>query len=426
MALRDGTDGEAVLAAWVEGPADPLVLRAFLSASLPSAAVPSRFVLVEALPRLLNGKVDRAALRLPDARRTEGVPPQGPTQTTIATVLSEVMGHAVGATDDLFDLGISSLQAVQALWRLNAAFAVELPIDLLYHTRTVQGLAARIDGGVALSGEVFEVVDLAPGAEPPVFWLPPAYGLSLAYRPIVEALPGRATLALDLPQPPKIGGQPATVEALGTAALRAIRARQPQGPVTLVGWSFGGVLAYEVARQLGSDGVSCLVVLDSAAPGTDFAFGAGDAEIVAQAARRVGHMFGLPITLELDSLAGLSPQELGTHLLDALASYGLPITEELRRQLMKHVEIREGCMAAWRAYAPGTWAGPAWVVRATGSAADWTAGWDALLTGPLTRREVPGSHVGMLDEPHSSALVAVLKELLGEAPLGDAAPLRPG
>ena len=412
-ALREGEDGEAILVAWVVGQVDAASLRSALLATLPSAAVPSRIVRVASLARLINGKVDRAALRLPDARSSGGVPPSGPAESTIATVLGEVLGYAVGATDDLFEQGISSLQAVQALWRLNEAFGVELPIDLLYHTRTVRALARRIDGGERVGGETFSVVELAGGEGPAVFWLPPTYGVTLVYRPIAERLVGRASLALALERPMRGVGPFARVEELGAAAVRAIRARQPVGPVSLVGWSFGGVLAFEVARQLGVAAVARLVLLDSAAPGATFDFGAGDAEVAAMAARRVGHMFGLPMSLEASSLEGLTPQAMCACLLDVAAEHGLPVTDGVREQLLNIVEVREASMAAWRVYTPSSWEGDAWVIRATGSPSDWTAGWAELTIAPISWRLVPGSHVGMLDEPHVADLVAALREALG-------------
>lgn len=411
--LRDGKDGEPMLVAWVVGAVEAAALRASLMATLPAAAVPSRVVVLDALPRLINGKVDRSALRLPDVRSSEAVSPRGPVESTIAAVLEEVLRCSVGATDDLFELGISSLQAVQALWRLNEAFGAELPIDLLYHARTVEALAAHVAAGATASGGEFEVAELARGEGPAVFWLPPAYGVTMAYRAIAEQLPGRASLGLELPRPLRtVDGQGAGVEALATAAVRTIRARQPSGPVTLVGWSFGGVLAFEVARQLGEREVARLVILDSAAPGEAFDFGAGDAEMVAMTARRAGHMFGVHLPLEAAALHGLTPLAMCGRLLDVAAEHGIPVSAALRSQALTVVEVREASMAAWRRYAPRAWPGRAWVVRASGAEADWTGGWDRLIDGPITRRVVAGTHVGMLDEPYVGAVVAAVREAL--------------
>jgi thioesterase domain-containing protein/acyl carrier protein len=409
-ALRDGPDGEPLLAAWVLGAAEAAALHRRLSEVLPAAAVPSRIIVTDALPRLINGKIDRAALRLPELGSSAHVAPAGPVEARISAALAEVMGCDIGATDDVFALGASSLQALQLVWRLNEAFHVELPIDLLYHARTVQALAQRVSAAMAanpLAAQIFEVVELAAGDGPPVIWLPPAYGLTLAYRAIAQRLPGRAAIALEMTQPSL-----ASIEELAAAAILQLRAAQPHGPYWLVGWSFGGVLAFEIARQLGATQVARLVLLDSAAPGSAFDFAAGDPETAAMAARRVGHMFGLPLQLDADALRGQSPQAMCMALLDVAQAHGVPISDQLRARALTVVEVREASMAAWRRYTPAAWPGDAWIMRASGAEADWTAGWDALLGGAITRRVVPGTHVGMLDEPHVSSLIAALHDAL--------------
>jgi amino acid adenylation domain-containing protein len=410
-ALRDGPDGEPRLAAWVVGAVNPHALREAVAALLPSAAIPSYLGVVEALPRLINGKVDRAALRVPEARASAQAPLEGLTEQRVAQVLREVLGGELGATDDVFaELGMSSLQALQALWRLNAAFDVELPIDLLYRARTVRALGARLDGA-AQSGEraapLFELVTLREGAGPTTFWLPPAYGLTLAYRALLERVGGEdRALGLDLARPANLG-----LEGLASAALGCMRRAQPEGPYRLAGWSFGGVLAFEVARQLGAAQVERLVLLDSAAPGDGFDFEAGDLETALLAAKRLGLMFGVPMELGAQALRGKDALGLCEAVLDEAQARGLPVTEDVRERARGVVRVREACMAAWRAYRSAPYEGAAWVLRAADAPADWTRGWDGLIQGGLARKVVGGTHVGMLDEPHLGGLAAALREL---------------
>lgn len=428
-ALRDGPDGEPRLVAWVVGGAGVEALRAHLAATLPPAAVPARVVALDALPRLVNGKLDRAALRLPHAAATAGEPTRGPLEARVAGVLAEVLGCAVGAADDFFALGGDSLQALRALWRLNEALGVELPVDLLYDARTVRAVAARVASGApAVARGGFEALELAPGRGRPVFWLPPAYGLTLPYRALAERLPGRPSVGLELSRPLETGDpRGATVEALAAAAAQATRARQPEGPYTLVGWSFGGVLAFEIARQLAPGDVDRLVLLDSAAPGEDFDFAAGDPETAALAARRIGHMFGRPLELDAASLRGLAPDVITERVLDLAAAHGVPISPEIRRQALGIIRVREASMAAWRRYAPAPLddggRGATWIVRARDAEADWTARWSAFVGGPIERRVVAGDHLGMLDEPHVATLLAVLEEALYAPVSGGASPI---
>lgn len=423
--LRDGADGEPRLCAWlVAAPgADPRALpdeaRRHLASLLPSAALPSHILVKASLPRLFNGKVDRGALRGSEAAlRGAGVAPEGPVERRVVEILAEATGVDIGATDDFFDRGGDSAQALRALWRLNEAFGVELPIDAIYRARTARALAALVQGPAA-ERAVLVPVELSGPGERPVFWLPPVFGLTHIYRPLVDAL-GHPAVALDLRAPHPDG----TIEATAALAARLIRQRQPAGPYALAGWSFGGLLAFEVARQLEGDGarVDRLVMIDSAAPGEDFDFTAADPETAALAARRLGHMLGLPLSLDPSALRGLTGGEMVDRVLDLAASHGAPVSAELRRRALAVMEVRRSSMEAFRRYAPAPWSGGAWVLRAEGAKRDWTARWSLFLRGPIERRLLPGGHVTMMEPPHAGALVDALRDALygAERPISSA------
>lgn len=410
-ALRDGPDDLPRLVAWIVGAVDPARAQEEAARALPAAAVPSQIVSLAALPRLLNGKVDRAALQLPARRAAGGAPPQGETERRVAQVLQEVLGGELGATDDVFTLGMSSLQALQALWRLNALFAVELPIDLLYRARTVRALGEALDATApSARTDLFSQVTLRDGEGLATFWLPPAYGLTLIYWDALARLSGGGPhLGLDLPQPVEVD-----LEELAAAALAQIRRAQPQGPYRLAGWSLGGVLAFAIARQLGHAQVERLILLDSAAPGAPFDFEAGDAETAALVARRLGHMFGVAMHLDAEAARGQRAEALCEQVLTLAAAHQIPIPEAVRARAREVVQVREAMMRAWRGYQPAPYEGPAWIARAGEAPLDWTQGWDALITGEKTRRVLGGTHVGMFGEAHLDGLRAFLEEALGE------------
>lgn len=123
-------------------------LRSFLRKSLPDYMVPSTFILVDSLPLLPSGKVDRKAL--PEgsrpARERALVAPRTPTEQVLARVFGEVLGlPAVGVEDDFFDLGGHSLRAMQVVSRLRAAFGVEVKLRSLFEQPTVEGMSAVIE-----------------------------------------------------------------------------------------------------------------------------------------------------------------------------------------------------------------------------------------------------------------------------------------
>jgi acyl carrier protein len=127
-------------------------LRAHLRASLPDYMVPTAFVVLDALPRTPNGKIDRNALPEPDRGRTEisavAAAPDNDAERTIAAVWQEMLAlDVVGVETNLFDLGANSLMMVRAVARLSAALDRSLSVVEMFRFPTVRALAAHLDGG---------------------------------------------------------------------------------------------------------------------------------------------------------------------------------------------------------------------------------------------------------------------------------------
>jgi amino acid adenylation domain-containing protein len=132
-------------------------LRSFLAGRLPTPSVPSRFVRVHSLPLTGNGKVDRAALAVPDApaqapHRGPTSSPEDPLERALASLWSRVLEvPQVGVHDDFFDLGGHSLKATQLASRLHQVFRVEIPLKDLLVRPTVRGLAEALRARVEAS-----------------------------------------------------------------------------------------------------------------------------------------------------------------------------------------------------------------------------------------------------------------------------------
>ena len=139
--------------------------------------VPAVFVLLDALPLMSNGKIDRRALRVPDRSRPEldkaFVAPRGPTEELLADLWAELLGiDVVGVHDNFFDLGGHSLLATQLVSRVRETFQVEIPLRRLFEVPTVAGLAESIEA-VRQAGQ-----NLLP---PPILPIPRNGDLALSF-----------------------------------------------------------------------------------------------------------------------------------------------------------------------------------------------------------------------------------------------------
>ncbi|KVG45651.1 non-ribosomal peptide synthetase [Burkholderia sp. MSMB0265] len=258
--------GDAQLVAYVV-PHDPQAasaanLRAALAAFLPAYMIPAAFVFLDALPLTPNGKLDRKRLPVPDDARAssrDSEPPRGPTETAVAAVWQTLLDYApVGRHDHFFEMGGHSLTALKLLDHLAKRFAVPLTAAMLFRSPSIEQLAREIDA--ARTGHDVEppVERFRDGAAAvaPLLLVPPIGGSSLCYGDLVNALdyPG---VVWGCQQTREIVAAETTGSAAGLAALyaRAWLERAEHAEVCLLGWSFGGVVGFEMAGELEKHGV---------------------------------------------------------------------------------------------------------------------------------------------------------------------------
>ncbi|HXL94566.1 MAG TPA: amino acid adenylation domain-containing protein [Streptosporangiaceae bacterium] len=272
---RDDRPGDLRLVAYVvpAGGAvlDTAELRRFAAGALPDYMLPATVVTLDALPVTQNGKLDRRALPAPDpsapgaSRR-----PRTPHETVLCGLFGEVLGlEQVGIDQDFFLLGGSSLLAARLTSRVRSALGAELTIRDLFEAPNVADLAVRLDN----RGEDESFDTLVPlrrgGERPAVFCLHPSGGIAWMYIGLAPYLdPAYPIYGLQAQGIVKPAELPETIEAMASGYVRHIQEAQPSGPYFLVGWSFGGALAHEVAVQLQEQGeeVALLAVLDTFPP----------------------------------------------------------------------------------------------------------------------------------------------------------------
>jgi amino acid adenylation domain-containing protein len=273
--IRSDSPGGAGLVGYVVPEKDVTVdageVRARAARFLPEYMVPVAVVVLDEVPRTISGKVDRTALPGPEfgataTRRAPGTR----TEELLCAVFADVLGlPAVGVDESFFALGGHSLLGVRLVWRLRQEIDANLSLRDLVESPTPAGLAGRLDVGMSASG-LGTLLALRPnGTRPPLFCLPPVTGVSWCYAGLARHVPAELPIyGLQSPRLSRSSSLPGSVGEFAAECLEQIRAVRTAGPYHLLGWSFGGLVAYELAVLLRAQGeeVGLLALLDSHLP----------------------------------------------------------------------------------------------------------------------------------------------------------------
>ncbi|EKT4069067.1 enterobactin synthase subunit F [Stenotrophomonas maltophilia] len=271
--LRQDAPGDARLVAYVPAAhADAVTLRSHLATRLPDYMVPSAFVGVDHWPVTANGKLDRNALPKPPQLEVAGLAPRTPLEQELALMFAQALGREapVAVDADFFSLGGDSLSAVHLLLAIEQRWRCDLGLGALFAQPTVAALAVRIAEPPALAdhalGPVIALAATDAAGPTPLFVLHPAGGIAWNYRTLARALqPARPVYGLQSPALDARQPLPSSIEAMANDYVQRVVALQPKGPVHLLGWSVGGILAQAMAVRLHEIGreVGELVLLDA-------------------------------------------------------------------------------------------------------------------------------------------------------------------
>ncbi|MFJ8015657.1 amino acid adenylation domain-containing protein [Streptomyces sp. NPDC096339] len=436
---REGND--SFLAAFLTGDpdgADLTLLRKQLRTVLPEYMMPSHFEWLAALPLTPSGKRDDKALR--EARLSAGAAadaaaaPRDAYEETLAEIVGDLLQlPALGVHDNIFDLGATSLTAMRLVVQIEQRYGISVPLSEFVSAPTVAELAARLHSGEAMTA--FDpLVPIRPaGSKRPMFFVHPMGGNVLCYV--------RFAKYLDDDQPfyalQAAGGDPGTeplrsVEEIAASYIEAMHRVQPSGPYVIGGWSFGGFVAFEIARQLRAAGeeIARLVLLDTTALNPGRRLTTDDEALL-------GWFFWELLWLRRggDSPLELIPGRLTTleEKFDFIARLAidegvLPAgsTGAVVRRLF---HVYEANWKAAFAYRPEVVDQDMVLIHAAeplpgvlnsmhtaieSMHADPSNGWRDRTSGVLDVVDVPGDHLTIMEEPYVAHMVGVVTELIGQ------------
>ena len=252
-------------------------LRDFLKTQLVPNKIPSRILIVDAIPKGATGKAQRHKLAdqlgLLTTKNKVETPPAAargalPANTALLQkIWQQILGRDdIGLDDNFFALGGDSLQAVDLFMQIEKELGRRLPRDVLFQAGTVREMARLIEEGEAADC----IVPIQPkGTKPPLFFVHPIGGEVLGYRKFARYLdPDQPFFGIQQYRSERGNSRFSSLEEMADYYLQEIREFQPVGPYYLGGHSFGGLIAYIIARKLAEKGeeTAFLALLDTYLP----------------------------------------------------------------------------------------------------------------------------------------------------------------
>lgn len=244
-------------------------LRQALSTHIPEFMIPASFTPVDEIPLNASGKLDRCRLpavsRLPLKANTYQAP-RTRIEQALTESFQEVLGREqVGITDNFFLIGGHSLLALRLAVTIQNKLGKPVQILDIFQRPTPKELAEIFDE-VTLNPDKDILLTLSEtDSDEAIFLVHPVFGLAFPYLALSKRIPGKRLFGLNNPTFGQKQGRFISIEQQAEHYVAAIRKVHPNGPYHLGGWSYGGVVAYEMAQQLCAMGqeVETLVLIDS-------------------------------------------------------------------------------------------------------------------------------------------------------------------
>ncbi|HJY80086.1 MAG TPA: amino acid adenylation domain-containing protein [Candidatus Binatia bacterium] len=404
VAVREDSTGRTYLAAYLVPRSTPLpasdVLRAALAKTLPAYMIPSHFLTLESLPLTATGKVDYHALPEPPRTRpdlqTDFLAPRTTVETELQQIWQEILDiQPIGIQDNFFALGGDSLAAEEVLTRIEHAFHLILPPDVFIHGPTIKSLAnilLRPESAIVKSSLI---AIQSAGSKPPFFCVSGYDGTALPLRSLGPYFaPDQPFYGL---RDPRLGHKRISftrIEDIAPRHIKTLLTHQPQGPYYLGGYSFGCLIAFEIAQQLQKAGhkVKALVFLDlprSCRP------------------QRPSVTPGAKMNL-------LIKQEGLAKFLQRIPWRLFLLAKRFTPSFISSLSVREANILAKANYVPQTYAGRV-IFFQTRYNQDIPQLWENLLTGGIEIYHIPGDHHTMWREPNVQPLAEKLRAVLVQA-----------
>ena len=433
LAREDGGDKRLVayVVGWKNRVPAADELRTHLHQQLPEYMVPAAFVTLTAFPLTVNGKIDRDALPAPEQRRPPDWAFKAPTDTLeiqLAGIWEEILAvRPIGTMESFFELGGDSLKAVLMATKVEEVRGRHIPPAMLLEENTIEKLARAIHRLDLEPHDQTLVAVQAKGELPPLYLVPGIGGVVLGLSYLAQRLGTDQPLYGLQARGVKDDESPCgSIDDMAAYYIDAIREAQPQGPYFIGGYSFGGIVAFEIARQLRAAGqsVGMLAILDTEAPGPqsfdikgfvqNFPYWLTDF-VLSRHPRRVF----FEVFIKTKNLFKKSIDKIGQPLgFDALPKRIEDEVEMPEHWPERYRRVIETHYAALLGYEPALYPGRITLFRTKAQPlfrAHTDNGWGRLAQGGVEVHRIAGLHANFMHEPYVASLARQLRATLERA-----------
>ena len=363
------------------------------------------------------------------ASTVEFVGPRDPLEVQLV----ELWEHAFevkpfGIRDNLFELGGGSLLAARLCRRIEKSLGTKLSLATFFEVPTVEQLAAALRSSQPSERTVRVVPLQERGSRPPFFCPCINIGAGPIFLPLTKHLGSDQPFLGLVPEETLMSQLPTpyTMEDIAHHLIVAIRHRQPRGPYFLGGFCGDGVLAFETARQLRAQGedVVLLALFEAQTPDRYQEFQAKRTQVRSIFGRLSFHQLGRHLARLWQSDMEKLPGYVRTRMRELIQDLNKIIWQvsldwNLRTNHGRLSDARQMLFVAEKSYRPRPYGGNVAVFRCDAYRAtiynDRDGGWREFVKGSLEVHEIPGDHLGILNEPNVQSLAGKLTGCLGKA-----------
>jgi len=401
---------------------DSTSIKRKLQSFFPSYMIPSQIFLLDQIPLTFTGKIDYSQLisNFTCPKKPYFLSPRDSVEITLVEIWKEVLQlEKVGIDENFFDLGGHSFLALELMLKIDQLFGVRMPLSILFESQTIQSLAEKIRKDSPLLYENPLVTIQKGNGKTSFFLVHPAGGQVLCYIDLATSMKNdlhfyglqSSFLSIDCLD---------TYESIEKIANYYLHytGQVDSDQIIFGGWSSGGLISFEMARQYAQEKGKrpLVVILDQPVPSfvqDELGSSLDDAQYLVKFVNQIDCFRDSEIGLTYDQLKDKSFKEQSSVVYRSFVEKQLIPKDVDEEGFEKYLELQKTQSFASKQYKPKNYEGPVLLIRASDS--QWndidskSLGWESIASN-LELKSVSGTHFTIMKPPQVTQIVEIIEE----------------